>query len=156
MIIYRIKKRIARVLLYLPLSMRMRVSALRFAGYEIGKKSLIGGHFVISDRTSDINNVLIGKRVSIGNNVTLVTTSWPNNSILHKIYPIKYARIIIEDDCWIGTGVIILPGVIIGKCSIVGAGVIVNHDIPPYTIIKHSKYETKKLNDFQIDRLNKD
>jgi acetyltransferase-like isoleucine patch superfamily enzyme len=42
--------------------------------------------------------------------------------------------IVIEDDCWLGTGVRILDGVTIGKGSIVGAGAVVTRDILPYSI----------------------
>ena len=38
------------------------------------------------------------------------------------------------DDVWIGTRVIILPGVTIGKGVIIGAGAIVTKDIPEYAI----------------------
>jgi maltose O-acetyltransferase len=43
--------------------------------------------------------------------------------------------VIIEDDVWIGTRAIILPGRRIGKGSIVGAGAIVTKDVAPYTIV---------------------
>lgn len=42
--------------------------------------------------------------------------------------------IVIEDDAWIGVGVIILDGVRIGKGAVVGAGSVVNNDIPDYAI----------------------
>ncbi len=38
--------------------------------------------------------------------------------------------IIIEDDVWLGFGVIVLDGVRIGKGSVIGAGAVVTHDIP--------------------------
>ena len=40
----------------------------------------------------------------------------------------------IEEDCWIGAGCILLPGITIGRGSIVGAGSVVTKDIPPYSI----------------------
>ena len=43
----------------------------------------------------------------------------------------KGKAVVIEDNVWLGTGVIILPGVRIGKGSIVGAGSVVARDIPP-------------------------
>lgn len=42
--------------------------------------------------------------------------------------------VIIGDDIWIGTRVIILPGVHIGSHSIIGAGAVVTHDIPEYAV----------------------
>jgi acetyltransferase-like isoleucine patch superfamily enzyme len=42
--------------------------------------------------------------------------------------------IVIEDDCWLGTGVKVLDGVKIGSGSVIGAGAVVTRDIPPYSI----------------------
>ncbi|GMA34499.1 hypothetical protein GCM10025876_07030 [Demequina litorisediminis] len=39
--------------------------------------------------------------------------------------------IVIEDNVWLGGGVIVCPGVTIGKDSVVGAGSVVTKDIPP-------------------------
>jgi len=40
----------------------------------------------------------------------------------------------IEEDCWLGTGAIVLPGVSIGRGSIIGAGAVVTKDIPPLSL----------------------
>jgi acetyltransferase-like isoleucine patch superfamily enzyme len=42
--------------------------------------------------------------------------------------------IVIEDDVWLGAGTFVLPGVTIGRGSIVGAGSVVTRDIPPMAI----------------------
>lgn len=41
----------------------------------------------------------------------------------------------IEDNVWIGTHSIILPGVTIGEGSVVSAGAVVLADVPPYTVV---------------------
>lgn len=41
----------------------------------------------------------------------------------------------IQDDCWIGTHVVIAPGVTIGKGSVVGANSVVTRDVPPYSVV---------------------
>jgi len=46
-----------------------------------------------------------------------------------KVPPVR-----IEDDVWIGTRVIILPGVKIEKGAIIGAGAVVTKDVPPFAI----------------------
>jgi len=43
--------------------------------------------------------------------------------------------VIIEDDIWIGSRVIILPGIRICHGSIIGAGAVVTKDVEPYTIV---------------------
>lgn len=44
-------------------------------------------------------------------------------------------RITIGDDCWLGGGVIVCPGVTIGNRVIVGAGSVVTHDIPDDVVV---------------------
>ena len=43
--------------------------------------------------------------------------------------------VIIEDDVWIGARVTILPGVHIGKGSVLGAGSVITADVPPYAVV---------------------
>lgn len=47
----------------------------------------------------------------------------------------KFGIIDIKDNCFIGLNSIILPGVTIGPNSVVGAGSIVNRDVPPNTVV---------------------
>lgn len=42
--------------------------------------------------------------------------------------------IVIEDDAWLGLGVIVLDGVTIGRGAVIGAGAVVTSDVPPYAI----------------------
>ena len=48
--------------------------------------------------------------------------------------PPKAAKIVIENDVWIGMRVVIGPGVRIGAHSIIGAGSVVLRDVPPKSI----------------------
>lgn len=93
---------------------------------------------------TDINQevMLVAKdRIEIGENSTLAyraaiyTSAFPHGNLLAKIYPKKIAPVIIEDNCWIGANAILLPGVTIGRCSVVGAGSVVTKDIPPYSVV---------------------
>lgn len=43
--------------------------------------------------------------------------------------------IVVEDEAWICTNVIILSGVKIGKGAVVGAGAVVTRDVPPYAVV---------------------
>jgi len=45
------------------------------------------------------------------------------------------APIVIEDNVWIGTRAIILKGVHIGTGSVIGAGAVVTHNVPPATVV---------------------
>ncbi|MDX2018659.1 MAG: acyltransferase [Deltaproteobacteria bacterium] len=117
---------------------RTRKLFFRLTGVHIGKGTNITPGLVINDGYSGLCS--IGDRVSIATNVTLVADSNPNNSILAehpyvKQHLIKTAPVIIEDDAWLGTNAIVLPGVRIGRGSIVGAGAVVVNDVPPHTIV---------------------
>lgn len=46
----------------------------------------------------------------------------------------KKAKVIIEHDAFIGAGCIILKGVTIGACSVIGAGSVVTKSVPPYQV----------------------
>jgi len=64
---------------------------------------------------------------------------------------INYLKpVVIEEAAWIGHHVIVLPGVTIGKCSIVGAGSVVTKDVPPYSIVAGNPAKIIKFRDENI------
>lgn len=100
---------------------------------EIGNKTYIGMNTIINGFSSKIK---IGKRVSIAQNVNIMSDSGPNASeIMQKIFPIKKKEIIIGDDCWIGTGSIIMPGVKLGKMCVVAANSFVKDSFKSFSVI---------------------
>ncbi len=66
-----------------------------------------------------------------------------------QIHTCSWGGVIIEDDCWIGAGAIILNGITIGKGSVVGAGSVVTKDVPPYTIVAGNP--ARKIKDIPIE-----
>lgn len=78
----------------------------------------------------DDTHIYIGDHTMLGPNVTIATAGhpiWPK--LREKIYqynmPIHIGR-----NCWLGAGVIVLPGVTIGDNTVVGAGSIVTGNLP--------------------------
>jgi acetyltransferase-like isoleucine patch superfamily enzyme len=43
--------------------------------------------------------------------------------------------VVIEDDVWLGAGVVVLPGVRLGRGCVIGAGAVVTHDVPAEAIV---------------------
>lgn len=64
-------------------------------------------------------------------------------------------RVVLGNDVWIGSGVIILGGVKIGDGAIVAAGALVNHDVPPYAIVGGipARIIKKRFNEETIKKL---
>ena len=98
---------------------------------RIGEKSGIGANSRIA------GPVTIGKFVNMGPECIIFTTNHGHDRTdipMQKQGYTEPKEVVIGDDVWIGTRVTILPGVHIGCGSIIGAGAVVTHDIPPYSI----------------------
>jgi len=104
-------------------------------------------------RDCDIYNADIGKFCNIAASVRINPTNHPMwrasqhhftyRSRSHhpdadddaEIFAWRLAhRVIVGPDVWIGHGAVIMPGINIGTGAVVGAGAVVTHDVPAYTI----------------------
>lgn len=115
---------------------KVRVWGLKLCGFEVGEKVFVGEDLIVASIVSEKScNLYIGNRVAIGPRVTLLLSSDANwSKLMDKVEFIK-SSIVLEDDCWLGAGVIILPGITIGQCAIVGSGAVVTKDVLPYTVV---------------------
>lgn len=113
----------------------LRASMLRWCGYRVGHDVYIGEDLIIIDEPGDQGMVRIGDRVAVSPRVTLVVSSRPNSSRIAPYVPVKHASIAIEDDAWLGTGVVVLPGITIGQGAVIAANSVVNQNVQPYTIV---------------------
>jgi galactoside O-acetyltransferase len=80
-------------------------------------------------------DVHVGDRVMFAPNVTVTTTGHPVHPDLRRDGTQFSAPVRIEDDVWIGSGAVILPGVTIGRGSVVGAGAVVTGNVPPDVVV---------------------
>lgn len=99
----------------------------------IGKGSYINGGMLAA---SEHAKILIGEDCMISYDVHMRTDMHRHDRIdipMNKQGTTE-ADIIIGDDVWIGYGAQIMMGVTIGSHSIIGAGAIVTHDIPDYSV----------------------
>lgn len=131
---------------------KMRVELLRLCGYIVGSHVYISPDLKISDIGIRSKNLVIGNRVSIGPGVIIITDSSANYSKLTRIYPLISGIVVLEDDCWVSAGVIVLPNVKIGRCSIIAAGAVVTEDVPPFSVyggIPAKRIKMLNANDFK-------
>ena len=104
-----------------------------------------GEGLIIGDDVGISQHAFIGARgkIQIGNNVIMgpyatIYAANHNFSDIHNLINNQGESrkgIIIEDDCWLGTGCKILDAVTIGKGSVIAAGCVVTKSIPPYSIV---------------------
>jgi acetyltransferase-like isoleucine patch superfamily enzyme len=80
--------------------------------------------------------VTIGHRTMISASCSITSLTHPEPVALRE--ELLKAPVIIGDDCWLGTGAIVLPGVTIGNGSIVAAGAIVTRDVPENVVVAGS------------------
>ncbi|MGD1911614.1 MAG: acyltransferase [Rivularia sp. (in: cyanobacteria)] len=82
-------------------------------------------------------DLIIGNWVRIATHVVIN----PGNHLYDDIdtpidlQPSTNKGVIIEDDVWIGAGVIILQGCKIGKGSVIGAGTVLTKSVEPYSVV---------------------
>lgn len=100
--------------------------------FAYGNNTHIGDYFYANFNLVVVDDieVNIGNHVMFGPNITISVTGHPihPDSRIHGeqfSYPVT-----IEDNVWLGSDSTILPGVRIGKNSVIGAGSIVTKDIP--------------------------
>lgn len=114
---------------------------------DYGQHISIGNNVIININCTfvDCNKITIGNNVLIASNVQIYTSTHPVNisdrlldnwsyNNPHAFFNTYALPVTIEDNVWIGGGVIILPGVTIGKNSVIGAGSVVNKSIPPNSL----------------------
>jgi maltose O-acetyltransferase len=78
----------------------------------------------------DVAAITIGEHVQIATNVQLLAARHPLEPSPRRALWESSAPITIGDNAWLGGGVIVLPGVTIGRDTVVGAGAVVTRDLP--------------------------
>jgi acetyltransferase-like isoleucine patch superfamily enzyme len=103
---------------------------------EIGARTYVGHACSFS----------VASRVSVGSDCYIATGCFFLDSPGHPLDPRKrrlhlppdpeqIKPVTIEDNVWIGTQAMVMPGVTIGRGSVVAARAVVTSDVPPYTVV---------------------
>lgn len=102
-------------------------------GLSVGNNSAIGAYSYIgaSGRISIGSNVMLGPRVTMSSENHV----FQDRTKTIKEQGVTRRGIIIEDDCWIGSGVTLIDGITVGTGSVVAAGAVVTKDVPPFTVV---------------------
>lgn len=114
---------------------------VRFANlYHYGfRKLVIGNRCFLGDEVMlDVRGgVTLEDEVTLSNRTNIVShinVGYPDHP-LQKIYPTKESPVVIKRGAYIGTGAIILPGVTIGRESVIGAGAVVTKSVSARVVV---------------------
>lgn len=113
------------------------------AGARIGQECnicshcLIEGDVIIGDRVTVKSGVQlwdglrVGNAVFIGPNASFTNDRFPRS----RKPPVQFLQTILEEGASIGAGAVVLPGLTIGRHSVVAAGAVVTRSVPPNAIV---------------------
>lgn len=116
-------------------SLRPHCYLVRTDRIEIGARVVIRPQTIIM--ANEIARIVIGDDVLIGSGVHFYAAnhSFARTDITIAEQGHELAEdIVVENDVWIGAGAIILPGVRIGRHSVVAGGSVVTRSVPPYSV----------------------
>lgn len=102
---------------------------------NVGRNITLGKNVFINHACSflDLGGIVIEDDVMIGPRVNITSENHPVDVARRKT--MVPGAVVIRQNAWIGAGATILPGVTVGKNSVVAAGALVNRDVPPNTVV---------------------
>ena len=108
---------------------------------RVGEGSIIGDNAILDAR----NGLTIGSNVNFSSNVSIYTEQHDHRDPLFRCTKADQKNVVIGDRAWLGSNVIILPGVVIGEGAVCCAGCVVTKDVEPYTVV--AGIPAKKVNE---------
>lgn len=112
---------------------------------EIGEDTIIGDHAFLDGRSL----LKIGNHVSIASSVMIYNSEHDINA---EDFHANLDTVTIEDYVYIGARVIVLPGVTIGRGSVVASGAVVTKDVLPLSIV--AGIPAKEIGKRKLENLN--
>ena len=113
-------------------------------GIVMGEHSSIGPYGYIGCS----GKIIIGKNVMFGPRCSLFAENhnFSDKQISIKEQGVNKKGIVVEDDCWIGSNVIILDGVTVGRGSVIGAGTLLTKDVLAGSVVvdKRNQFLTER------------
>ena len=102
------------------------------SGIRLGRRTFVGEGSIMRGQ----GGIIVGDNVLFGPRVQILAVDHvfadPTQPVMDQ--GITAQGIVIEDNCWIGAGAIVLDGVTIGRGTCVGAGTVVTKSLPPHSL----------------------
>lgn len=111
----------------------------KYVNIREGKYLTIGEYSVINSFVhiwaGKNSGVVIGNRVLIASHVTITSLTHDYTIDDMRFKKAISKKVTVNDDVWIGSHAVILPGITIGQGAVIGAGAIVTKNVPKYSIV---------------------
>ena len=91
----------------------------------------------------DFAGIRLGERVMVGPKATFITVGHPVDTEDRRVW-LTGGPIDVAENVWIGAGAMILPGVSIGRDSVIAAGAVVADDVPERSLVIGSKATVRR------------
>lgn len=139
----------------------VRMDTPPYRRFSLGRHSVIESYACINNAVGDVvigdytrvglHNTIIGP-VTIGSHVNLaqgitvtaLNHNFDNPKLRIDEQGVSTLPVVIEDDVWIGANAVILPGVTIGRHSVVAAGAVVTRNVPAGSVVAGVPATVKK------------
>ncbi len=109
-----------------------RIILHRWRGVAIGKNVTIGYHVVLDYSFPEL--IIIEDNASLSGENYILTHTIPKEH-WKEVMSSFTSPVVIEEGAWLTIRSTVLPGVRVGKYSIIGAGSVVTKDVPPRTLV---------------------
>lgn len=120
-----------------------------YYGGDLGKGLVIGDNSSIGPDAyvGCSGKIVIGKNVMFGPKCSLFAENhnFSDENTTIKSQGVNQKGIVIEDDCWIGSNVIILDGVHIGRGCVIGGGTLLSRDVPAGTVVIDKRNKSTRM-----------
>lgn len=100
-------------------------------GVFVENDVVVGDRVTVKSGVQLWDGIRLEDDVFVGPNVTFTNDKFPRS----KHRPASFSETVVEAGASIGGGAVLLPGVTIGRGSMVGAGAVVTRDVPPHSIV---------------------
>lgn len=98
---------------------------------DIGRGTIVGDNVILDARSG----LKIGQNVNFSSNASVYTLQHDHRSPSFECFSNRSMGVQIDDRVWIGSNVIILPGVHIGEGAVCCAGCVVTKNVEPFTVV---------------------
>lgn len=106
----------------------------RLRGVTMGQDCYIDPAAIIE--TAYPENVTLGNDVRVTAGAIIMThIKGPHYLRDRGFVPVVLQPVVLEDHCFIGVNAVILPGVTVGRASVVASGAVVTANVPPLTMV---------------------